>query len=176
MNWNKIRQLKDVSTREISGKVVIVLIVIFCQCCVVNTKQDVVLQIIMPFRSTVETKYQSTHVLTKERIKHGREVEYRNLRRQFTINSWLDFTKTESPSEILSLFCNEVFTKPVNTILSLNHGAGTEASNNYILKLADHLGYPVISWDPHYPGALQVCFVFMFSSSFKKDNTRKISI
>lgn len=156
MLWNKIWLLKEILTWKISVKLVIVLFMIWSQCYVVNTKQDVVLQIIMPFRSTIETKYQATHVVTKERIKHGRQIEYRALRRQFSINSWLDFTKTQSPEEILSLFCNKVFPKPVNTILSIYHGSGTTASNNYILQLADHLGYPVISWDPHYPGALQV--------------------
>jgi len=119
-------------------------------------KQDVVLQIVIPYQHSAANKFQTTHANAKQTIKHGREVEYNNMRRRFAINTWLNFTDSESPQEILNLFCKEIFTRPVNTILSLNYGTDTTSSNNYILKLAEHLGYPVISWDPAYPGALQV--------------------
>ncbi|XP_045213754.2 glutamate receptor ionotropic, NMDA 2B-like [Mercenaria mercenaria] len=157
MHWNKTVLFRVISTWKNIGSIILVLIFMCTDYSVVNAvpRQDVVLQIVMPYQSLAENKYQSTHVRTKERIKHGREIAYRNLRRQFVIDSWLNFTQSESPAEILSLYCNQIFKKPVNTILSLNHGSGTESSNNYILQLADHLGYPVISWDPHYPGALQ---------------------
>lgn len=127
-----------------------------------SARQDVVLQIVMPYQQSAEKQFQSTHLKLKEKIKHSREVAYGNLRQQFAINSWLNFTQTESPSEILSLFCSQIFQKPVNTILSLNYGSGSASSNSYILQLANHLGYPVISWDPHYPGALQVCILLIF--------------
>ena len=119
-------------------------------------KQDVVMQIIVPYQSSAMSKYDKTHVYAKEQINRGREKNYSNLRDHFEINSWLYYTEKETPTEILTLFCTEIFSKHVNTILSLNRGSGTESSNNYILQLAEYLGYPVISWDPNYPGALQV--------------------
>ena len=121
----------------------------------VQPKQEVVMQIIVP-RQSLETKLQAVHVYEKETINRGREPHYRYLREKFLIDSWLNSTHSETPAEILTLFCSEVFARHVNTIMSLNYGSGTVASNDYIMQLADNLGYPVISWDPHYPGALQV--------------------
>ena len=118
-------------------------------------RQDVVMQIIVP-RQSLEMKLQNIHVYEKEKINRGREPLYRYLREKFVIDSWLNSTHSETPTEILTLFCSEVFARHVNTIVSLNHGSGTVASNDYIMQLAANLGYPVISWDPHYPGALQV--------------------
>ncbi|KAH3869433.1 hypothetical protein DPMN_032600, partial [Dreissena polymorpha] len=120
------------------------------------TKQDVVLQIVMPHQTSAANKYETTHANAKQTIKHGRETAYNNLRRRFAINTWLNFTDSNSPKEILNLFCKEIFAKHVNAILSLNYGTDTASSNNYIMKLAENLGYPVISWDPHYPGALEM--------------------
>lgn len=126
-------------------------------------RQDVELQLVVPFHALAERKFQSTHVLTKETIIHGLEVDYTNLRQRFAINSWLNFTDTQAPAEILGIFCKEIFTKSVNIIVNLNYGIDTTSSNNYIMQLASFLGYPVISWDPHYPGALQVKLRFQFS-------------
>mgnify|MGYP000007602886 FL=1 len=127
-------------------------------CCVgqFSMRKDVELQFIVPFHASAENRFRSTHLEAKDTIKYGYEVEYKRLRQHFAINSWLNFTDTQTPDEILGIFCKEIFTKSVNTIVNLNYGVGTTSSNNYIMQLASHLGYPVISWDPHYPGALQV--------------------
>lgn len=160
MHGNDMLPVKScISFRDLLALIVLSILILTQLQCVAQTTstQEVVMQIVLPYQSMAEKKYQIAHVDTKGTIKHGREVIYNNLREHFAIDSWLNFTKSESPNEILSLFCNQIFKKHVNTILTLNHGSGTEASNNYILQLADHLGYPVISWDPHFPGALQVC-------------------
>ncbi|XP_052268514.1 glutamate receptor ionotropic, NMDA 2B-like [Dreissena polymorpha] len=119
-------------------------------------KQDVVLQIVIPHQTSAVNKYENAHANAKQTIKHGRESDYNNLRKRFSINTWLNFTDSNSPKEILNLFCKEIFAKHVNAILSLNYGTDTASSNNYIMKLAENLGYPVISWDPNYPGALEM--------------------
>ena len=67
-------------------------------------KQDVVLQIITQFQSSTELAYDTAHVLTKTKIHRGWGPTYKHLREHFDINSWLNFTDTASPSEILSLF------------------------------------------------------------------------
>ena len=118
-------------------------------------KQEVVMQIIVPLQS-LESKLQSVHVYEKTTINRAREKIYRNLREKFVVDSWLNSTQSETPTEILTLYCTEIFARHVNTILSINYGSGTVAANDYIMQLADTLGYPVISWDPQYPGALQV--------------------
>ena len=118
-------------------------------------KQDVVMQIIVPLES-LEPKLQPIHVYEKTSINVGFDPAYRNLREKFVIDSWLNSTQSETPAEILTLYCSEVFVRHVNAILSFNYGSGSVAANDYIMQLADNLGYPVISWDPQYPGALQV--------------------
>ena len=118
-------------------------------------KQDVVMQIIVPLQS-LEPKLQPIHVYEKTSINMGFDPAYRKLRDKFVIDSWLNSTQSETPAEILTLFCSEVFVRHVNAILSFNYGSGSAAANDYIMQLADNLGYPVISWDPQYPGALQV--------------------
>ena len=121
-----------------------------------QSKQDVVMQIVIPYESSSETKLQTTHVIEKQTIMHGFEKPYDEMRQLFLIDTWLNFTQTQTPTEILNLFCTEIFVKQVNTMLVFNYGTGVESSNDYIQKLAEHLGYPVISWDPQYPGALEV--------------------
>ncbi|KAH3869441.1 hypothetical protein DPMN_032608 [Dreissena polymorpha] len=125
-----------------------------------SMKQDVVLQIVIPHQTSAVNKYENAHANAKQTIKHGRESDYNNLRKRFSINTWLNFTDSNSPKEILNLYCKEIFAKHVNAILSLNYGTDTASSNNYIMKLAENLGYPVISWDPNYPGALEVKYIF----------------
>ena len=129
-------------------------------------KQDVVLQIITQFQSSTEHIYDTAHVLTKEKINRGWDPTYKHLRDHFVINSWLNFTETASPSEILSLFCTGIFTKNVNTITLIKYAMASTSSYNYIMQLAQHLGYPVISWDPNYPGALQVSHKFYAFCTF----------
>lgn len=138
--------------------VCIVVVTLSENCCIgqAGMRKEVAVQLIVPYHASVEKRFQSTHVTVKEIIKHGRETHYESLRHQFAINSWLNFTDTQTPEEILRIFCKEIFAKPVNTIVNLNYGTDTTSSYNYIMQLADHLGYPVISWDPNYPGALQV--------------------
>lgn len=159
MKWNKYLLIdEDVSWKRLTCLLWIFMFSRQSKWCAAQLvpRQNVVLQIVMPQQAMAENKYQSAHLVTKETIKHGREVIYRNLRDQFNIDSWLNFTITSSPSEVLSLFCNQIFNRNVNTIVALNHGPVRASTNSYILQLADTLGYPVISWDPHYPGALQV--------------------
>lgn len=120
-----------------------------------SPKQDVVMQIIVRLQ-TLEPKLQGIHVYEKETINRGRDRVYDYLRERFVIDSWLNSTQSETPAEILTLFCSEIFSRHVNTIVSFNYGSGSVAANDYILQLADNLGYPVISWDPQFPGALQV--------------------
>ena len=118
-------------------------------------KQDVVMQIIVPLQS-LEPKLQPIHVYEKTSINMGFDPAFRKLRDKFVIDSWLNSTQSETPAEILTLFCSEVFVRHVNAILSFNYGSGSVSANDYIMQLAETLGYPVISWDPQYPGALQV--------------------
>ncbi|KAL4240266.1 Glutamate receptor ionotropic [Mactra antiquata] len=151
MKWNKVWFLKGFGVW-----VVACCMVFFMVTTRAFAKQEVVMQIIMPYHSSAESKIISAHLHIKQTINFGREKMYENLRSHFVVDSWEKFIETQSPSEILSTFCNEIFQRHVNTLLCLNHGFGTEASNNYILQLAENVGYPVISWDPHYPGALQV--------------------
>lgn len=65
---------------------------------------------------------------------------------------------TNSPKEIMNMFCDQILPNQVNTLLHLDLKTDrtSSISTNYIMNVAEQLGYPLISWDPDYAGALEV--------------------
>jgi hypothetical protein len=61
-----------------------------------------------------------------------------------------------NPDEILGIFCDTVFEKNANALIHLSVTKKGKKSKDYILGLATSLGFPVLSFDPDYVGALEV--------------------
>lgn len=80
------------------------------------------------------------------------------LSRKYDIDYHFEMMKNYSPREILDIFCLKIFPKHTNTILYLksNNGKIIQSSRDVIMDIAKSVGYPVISWDPEFPGALEV--------------------
>lgn len=68
---------------------------------------------------------------------------------------------TENPQDILDLFCENIFKEKVNTILYFQLHPTKDPTPNYIINMAEYLRIPVISWDLQFPGALEVCKLFL---------------
>ncbi|GFR68940.1 hypothetical protein ElyMa_002034900, partial [Elysia marginata] len=69
------------------------------------------------------------------------------------------FVQSDSPREILNIFCKTVLGRNVVTILNVNNPLGMQrrsTGNNYILEMASYLGIPVISWDTQFTSASAV--------------------
>ncbi|KAJ8317865.1 hypothetical protein KUTeg_002956 [Tegillarca granosa] len=64
---------------------------------------------------------------------------------------------TNSPEEIMNMFCDKILPNQVNTLLHLDLKSDrtSRISSNYIMNVAEQLGYPLFSWDPDYAGALE---------------------
>lgn len=61
-----------------------------------------------------------------------------------------------SPSEISAFYCEGVFLKNASVIMNINYNELLSFAMDYIVRVAQGLGIPVISWDPFRPGALLV--------------------
>lgn len=61
-----------------------------------------------------------------------------------------------TPQELLNIFCDKIFANNASVISAISYDELTSQSNDYVMNIARKLGYPVISWDPLYPGALEV--------------------
>jgi hypothetical protein len=76
----------------------------------------------------------------------------------------------EYPEEILKTFCKETFPNKINTIMYLNiNPSKSLSSSDYIMSIAQALGYPFISWNPDLPSTSQVCYsnlLSMFASRY----------
>lgn len=65
--------------------------------------------------------------------------------------------ESKSPDEVLSIFADTVINNGVNTIFLVNTEESSElALSDYITRLAESIGIPLITWDPTYIGPLQV--------------------
>ncbi|GFO28640.1 glutamate [NMDA] receptor subunit epsilon-2 [Plakobranchus ocellatus] len=88
-----------------------------------------------------------------------RDARFRTLNKFFLTKNYVKFGQSDSPQEILELFCKEIFSNNVVTILNINNPLGMtprSESNKYILELASYLGIPVISWDTQFTASSEV--------------------
>ncbi|XP_052800896.1 glutamate receptor ionotropic, NMDA 2B-like [Mya arenaria] len=60
-----------------------------------------------------------------------------------------------TPNQTIEVFCDNVFKQNSSVILSINYETETSRATEYITNIASRLGYPVISWDPFFQGALE---------------------
>ncbi|RUS79836.1 hypothetical protein EGW08_012400 [Elysia chlorotica] len=63
------------------------------------------------------------------------------------------FVHSDSPKEILDIFCKSILGRNVVTLLNINNPMSMQRrpiANNYILEMAAFLGIPVISWDTQF--------------------------
>ncbi|XP_060076117.1 glutamate receptor ionotropic, NMDA 2B-like [Ylistrum balloti] len=111
---------------------------------------------IMPHMRTLE-KTIRTKMLTTKYFLERRSVDHSVLTRKFHIDFHFKMLPNYSPGEILDTFCESVFPKHTNALLYLksNRGNIVKSSRDVIVDIAKSIGYPVISWDPEFPGALQ---------------------
>ena len=63
---------------------------------------------------------------------------------------------TKEPSEVLNMFCSDIFQNNVNSFFHMNLNRMSAFSKDYVHRVAEELGYPFFSWDPDYDGALEV--------------------
>ena len=73
------------------------------------------------------------------------------------------YTSNPTPQELLDVFCDKIFYNNASVISVISYDELTSQSNDYVINIAKHLGYPVISWDPLFPGALEVCISIIYS-------------
>ena len=107
--------------------------------------EDVRLQIISPRNDFIQSKQ---YWLSKTESVLGYDLD---------IFPDITFTSDEKPTpdEILNLFCDTIFAMNVSVLMNINIQEST-AFSDYILSLAQRLGYPVISWNPLYRGTMEV--------------------
>ena len=94
-----------------------------------------------------------------------RGPDHRGLvKRGYELKAGYQVLNNSSPSEILNFFCNDIFRNKVNTLVYIKANSGTkvEITRDFIMDIAASVKLPVISWDPDYPGALQVRLIFYF--------------
>lgn len=121
-------------------------------------------QVILPdsfqFKKLETTVVSETYTLRRNR----------NLSRYYDLKAVTKVLKKEYPEEILKTFCKETFPNKINTIMYINiHPGKSLSSSDYIMSIAQALGYPFISWNPNLPSTSQVCYsnlLSMFTSRF----------
>ena len=125
-----------------------------------NLAEDLYMQIIAPERSSTATRL-STAVRTSVIAANRRSYRPRNplTFARLTLRADLQFINSENPTpdELLELFCDKVFDNNASVITMISYSELTSQANDYVLNLAKYLGYPVLSWDPLYPGGIEVC-------------------
>ena len=137
--------------------------------------EDLYMQIIAPARSTTSTGL-TTAVRTALSEANRRSFRPRNplTYARLTLQADVHFINAENPTpnELLDLFCDKIFANNASLITMISYSELTSQSNDYVLNLAKYLRYPVISWDPLYPGGLEVCtsqcfcYLFLFITNF----------
>ena len=121
-------------------------------------------QVILPdslqFKKLETTVVSETYTLSKNR----------NLSRYYDLKAVTKVLEKEYPEEILKTFCKETFPNKINTIMYLNiNPSKSLSSSDYIMSIAQALGYPFISWNPDLPSTSQVCYsnlLSMFASRY----------
>lgn len=121
-------------------------------------------QVILPdsfqFKKLETTVVSETYTLSKNR----------NLSRYYDLKAVTKVLEKEYPEEILKTFCKETFPNKINTIMYLNiNPSKSLSSSDYIMSIAQALGYPFISWNPDLPSTSQVCYsnlLSMFTNRF----------
>ena len=71
----------------------------------------------------------------------------------------IKFVHSDSPKEILNMFCKNILGRNVVTILNINNPMSMQrrsTANNYILEMASYLGIPIISWDTQFTSSSEV--------------------
>lgn len=113
------------------------------------------MQIVAPERDT--------QIGTNSAINRGKSIANRDLSRRardegiYLETSIFYMDKLNpSPGSLTELFCNETFVKNSSVLMSINYNKYTSVATEYIINVALEMGYPVISWDPFYTGALEV--------------------
>ncbi|XP_056020166.1 glutamate receptor ionotropic, NMDA 2B-like isoform X2 [Ostrea edulis] len=79
----------------------------------------------------------------------------RPIRRDYSAFARIIELDDSNPDEILRIFCDTVFEKHTNALIHLSVTKKGQKSKDYILGLATSLGFPVLSFDPNYVGALE---------------------
>ena len=127
--------------------------------------EDLYMQIIAPERGaitkTLENEIRGAVRQVNERRtrdKNNRIVINPMARAGIKLYGDIQFVDTGNPTpqELLDIFCDKIFANNASVISVISYDELTSQSNDYVINIAKHLGYPVISWDPLYPGALEV--------------------
>jgi len=116
----------------------------------------VAFHVIFPFRNelkkSIKTQLPGIEYTTTKR------GSFKNELKKYEISTGYSALNYSTPKEILNVFCDRLFPSHVNTILYIKSKQGSlgESSRDFILDITKYIGFPVISWDPDFPGALQV--------------------
>lgn len=115
---------------------------------------EVSLFLIMPYSARLNKKLKVA--LSEAYYKDGiQKLRKSQTYSDYVIKQSSTIIDTENPSDILNLFCENIFKEKVNTILYFQLRPTKDPTPNYIINMAEYLRIPVISWDSEFPGALQ---------------------
>ena len=118
------------------------------------------LHIIMPYSSEYNKKISG--ILPRIQFYANRR-RFPDLNQNYFVKIKDSIVDGDEPRKVLDLFCDSIFPEKMNTILYLKLNPKTRIpTEDYIVEIATMLGYPVISWDPEFPGALQVRLFLSF--------------
>ena len=134
------------------GNLRIINVLMWCLLLHVSLAAGLYMQIVAPYR---QTKLDSA-ISNGLRDANGWRSPIRRAGYSMEADVKLIDNVAPTPEEIYTLFCDDVFYNNASVIMVLNYDSGTSQATEYITKSAVRLGYPVISWDPFYPGALEV--------------------
>ena len=133
--------------------------------------EDLYMQIIAPERGSI-TKSLENELRGAVRKANERRARGRNnrivinpmTRAGIRLGGDIQFVDSSNPTpqELLDIFCDKIFANNASVISVISYDELTSQFNDYVINIAEHLGYPVISWDPLYPGALEVCMSTFF--------------
>ena len=62
-----------------------------------------------------------------------------------------------SPDGILRMFNDSIVKNSINSVLVIQIQEVNTASTEYMMTMLEQLGLPVLSFNPFYPGSLEVC-------------------
>lgn len=91
----------------------------------------------------------------------------RNIRGVYDFKVVEKILENENPDEILKIFCNDIFPNKINTVMYLNINPDKSFSaGDYVMSIAQDLGFPFIAWDPDLPTSTQVSLTCILTIIF----------
>lgn len=114
------------------------------------------IQIVAPERSSTETNLRSAIYRASSVVNGGRVNAIRSSGHSVEADIVYIDNEYPMPAQFTKLFCEGVFLHNASIVMVINYNQLTSKATEYIVSVSQFLGLPVISWDPFFPGALEV--------------------